>query len=182
LQRRHNGESIMIVKSFGYRSGDLFRRSSLFILTGILVLLFVIPVYAQGEAPQPPTDDEVNAVAKQLYCPVCENIPLDVCPTQACAEWRELIRLKLSEGWTDEQIKEYFVEQYGDRVLATPPPTGFNWLAYIVPPIGVLIGVFLLFKAFKSLRLMNKDDGIEIFEDEVDNEYAARLEEELRKR
>ncbi len=41
----------------------------------------VAPALAQG---QPPTDDEVNRIAKQLYCPVCENTPLDVCPTQAC--------------------------------------------------------------------------------------------------
>ena len=29
-----------------------------------------------------PTDDDVNKIAKQLYCPVCESTPLDVCPTE----------------------------------------------------------------------------------------------------
>ena len=80
-----------------------------------------------------PTDDDVNAVAKQLFCPVCENIPLDTCGTAACEQWRGIIREKLSEGWTEDQIKNYFVEQYGDRVLAEPPAQGFNWVVYLVP-------------------------------------------------
>ena len=63
---------------------------------------------ALAQAPTP-TDDEVNRIAQQLYCPVCENTPLDVCPTEACRQWRDLIRQQLSEGWTEEQIQQYFV-------------------------------------------------------------------------
>ena len=40
-----------------------------------------VAVRSQGPTP---TDDAVNKIAKQLYCPVCENTPLDVCPTEAC--------------------------------------------------------------------------------------------------
>lgn len=167
------------------QSTTFFARAIKRILIGIALLviafLLVIPTYAQDGTPHNPTDDEVNAVAKQLYCPVCENIPLDVCPTQACAEWRELIRLKLSEGWSEEQIKAYFVEQYGDRVLATPPATGFNWLVYVIPPIGLALGGFLLYKAFKSLRSVESEDEVEVDLDEIDDEYVARLEDELRK-
>ena len=53
-------------------------------LTLSLALTVVTSINAQSDNPQPPTDDDVNAVAKQLYCPVCENTPIDVCPTQAC--------------------------------------------------------------------------------------------------
>jgi cytochrome c-type biogenesis protein CcmH len=87
-------------------------------------------------ATQPVTaisDDQVNAVARQLYCPICENISLDVCPTEACARWRELIREKLAAGWSVTQIKTYFASQYGDQVLPEPPLQGFNWLAYLLP-------------------------------------------------
>ena len=41
---------------------------------------------------------EVNAIASQLYCPVCESTPLDVCPTEACRQWRDVIRTMLTEG------------------------------------------------------------------------------------
>ena len=72
------------------------RRTWLSALLLLLLALFVTGVaFAQDGTPRQPTEDEVNAIAKQMYCPVCENTPLDVCPTQACAEWRELIRDKL---------------------------------------------------------------------------------------
>lgn len=142
-------------------------------------------VFAQGEQPGGPTDDEVNSVAKQLYCPVCENVPLDVCPTQACAEWRELIRLKLSEGWDTEQIKLYFAEQYGDRVLAAPPARGFNWLVYILPPLAILAGVYVLFRAVKAWRQPVAVDQSANDLAEVatlpDDEYVARIEDALKK-
>ena len=78
----------------------------------MLTLLLGLLVAGAVSAQQPtPSDDQVNAIAKQLYCPVCENIPLDVCPTTACAQWRELIRQKLDDGWTEQQIKDYFVQQ-----------------------------------------------------------------------
>ena len=122
------------------------RLSGILLIISVLIISAVLytNVDAQEEVPPIPQDD-VNAVAKQLYCPVCENIPLDVCPTQACEEWRELIRLKLSEGWSDDQIKAFFVDQYGDRVLASPPASGFNWLIYIIPPLAIIAGGFLLF-------------------------------------
>jgi len=130
-----------------------------------------------------PSDDEVNAVARQLFCPVCENTPLDVCPTQACAQWRELIRTKLSEGWNQDQIKQYFAAQYGARVLSEPPRQGLNWLVYIIPPVLMLIGVYILFRAFQSMRKPVLAD-VEIDESKIpdSDEYLSRIEDELKKR
>lgn len=133
---------------------------------------------AQGEQP---TDDEVNAVANGLYCPVCENIPLDVCPTQACIQWRDTIRDKLAQGWSEEQIHQYFVGQYGDRVLATPPATGLNWLIYLLPPAAFIVGAVILVGVVRSWRmppqLASKPVG-EVAEDP----YLEKVEEELRRR
>lgn len=119
-------------------------------LTGLLIWG---AARASAQDAQPtPSDNDVNRVANQMYCPVCENIPLDVCPTQACSEWRELIRLKLSEGWTDQQIKDYFVVQYGDRVLAEPPPRGLNWLVYILPAVFFLGGVVAVWRILANMQ------------------------------
>ena len=94
----------------------------------LLTLLQAGAAFAQDGGARPVTDDELNVVARQLYCPVCENIPLDTCPTQACAEWRELIREQLASGMGEAEIKQYFVNRFGDRVLAAPPARGLNWL------------------------------------------------------
>lgn len=159
---------------------------SLFLLLLTISLLFAPAAMAQEGDPGAPTDDEVNAIAKQLYCPVCENIPLDVCGTQACAQWRELIREKLGQGWNEDQIKVYFVEQYGDRVLAAPPARGLNWLVYIVPPLAILLGIYILYQAFRAMRRPEPPDtstgDMPPSSPPPDDEYVARLEEELSKR
>ncbi len=156
-----------------------------FLLALLMGLAVAVVVYAQQPTP---SDDQVNAIAKQLYCPVCENIPLDVCPTTACAQWRELIRQKLADGWTEQQIKDYFVQQYGDRVLGTPPARGINWLVYLIPPVALVAGVYVLYRAYHSFkRPVPLADGTLAMErspgamDASQDEYIRRMEEELRK-
>lgn len=120
------------------------------LLLFLLVIILDSPALVSAQDNNPISDDEVNALAKELYCPVCENIPLDVCPTKACAQWRELIRDKMALGWNEKQIKEFFAEQYGDQVLAVPPRRGFNWLIYVLPPLVVVAGVFMVARIVRS--------------------------------
>jgi len=157
----------------------------------VLVLALLWKGHVAAQAPTP-SDDDVNLVAKQLFCPVCENTPLDVCPTQACAQWRALIRQKLGEGWTDAQIKQYFVDQYGARVLSEPPRAGLNWLVYIVPPILFVVGVVILVRTFRPAEndtYSESADTTPVSGGEsssegaaAPDEYTARLEDELKKR
>lgn len=165
------------------------KKSTLFpymlvILVGLVIPMTpIIGASAQELTPPGPTDDQVNVIAKQLYCPVCENIPLDVCPTQACAQWRALIGEKLVEGWTEDEIKTYFVAQYGDRVLAAPPARGLNWLVYVIPPLAIIAGAYILYRAMRAWRQAPAEVAEPIQpEDEPDDEYVTRIEEELRKR
>ncbi len=163
----------------------------------ILFVFFFMVSIVLAQEPTPGelsaiTDDQVNAIAKQLYCPVCENIPLDVCPTQACAQWRELIREKLAAGWSEKQIKNYFVEQYGERVLGTPPVKGINWLVYVIPPLAILAGGFILYKALRTWKPVESQGAPSASPDRMvetnqtdgqpSEAYVKRLEDELRKR
>jgi len=150
-----------------------------------IIILFSVPAPAIAQQEQPVSDDDVNEIAKQLYCPVCENIPLDVCGTQACAQWRDLIREKLDQGWNEEEIKVYFVQQYGDRVLAEPPRRGFNWLVYVIPPLAFLLGVFILAKALRNWKT-SPDPGLSeevstLADEPQADDYLARMEDELRR-
>ena len=160
------------------------------ITTLVLVLstLATATVFAQDSTP---TDDEVNAIAKDLFCPVCENTPLDVCPTDACKEWREEIRGMLADGKSEDEIKQHFVDYYGARVLSEPPRVGFNWLVYVVPPIVIVAGVFVLFRALRAWNQPSETDiapegGADMDEEDdaytADDEYIARMEEELKNR
>ncbi|HEY9077649.1 MAG TPA: cytochrome c-type biogenesis protein CcmH [Anaerolineaceae bacterium] len=156
-------------------------RIFILILLGVLFsLVRVKPVQAQQPLPTP-SDNDVNRVARELYCPVCENIPLDVCPTQACREWRELIRLKQAEGWTDAQIKEYFARQYGPRVLSEPPLRGLNWLIYVIPPILFAGGIYLVYRVLTNMRRVNQPVKVEIPAEDTQDPFVRKIEEELRK-
>jgi cytochrome c-type biogenesis protein CcmH len=159
-----------------------FFQAVFFLLIFALAVVPAVTVLAQQPTP---SDDDVNAIAGQLFCPICENIPLDVCPTQACHDWRELIRQMLLQGKSTNEIKQYFVDHYGARVLAVPPRTGLNWLIYVFPPLAILLGLFLLFRAFRIWKKMSKKPSIQAItapEPATQDDYAARLEDELRKR
>ena len=148
----------------------------------VVTLLFALTCNSVASAQGPtPTDDEVNRIAKQLYCPVCESTPLDVCPTEACRQWRDLIRTMLADGKSEAEIKQYFVEHYGARVLAEPP----NRLAsYLVPGIAILLGALFLARGFQ-MWLKPSTTGTKPADAEPEvqstDPYIARLEEELKK-
>jgi cytochrome c-type biogenesis protein CcmH len=156
------------------------------LISAVVILPSVILPVARVSAQQPtPSDDEVNAIARQLFCPICENTPLDVCPTQACHDWRELIRQMLAQGKTPDEIKQYFIDHYGARVLSEPPWTGLNWLVYVVPVVAFLLGVFLLYRVFRNWKRIAKKpvpEAVSGPEPSAGDEYTSRFEEELYKR
>lgn len=147
----------------------------------LLTLLFAFFVALNFASAQDvtPTDDEVNAIARHLYCPVCESTPLDVCPTDACKEWREQIRTMLAEGKTEDEIYAYFELHYGARVLAEPPRQGFFWLIYVIPPVVILAGAIILFRSMKEWTSKTEPEE-ETETPAAEDDYIARMEEELK--
>lgn len=161
-----------------------FRNAILIPIVILVVALALATGVSAQTTPPPVTDDDVNRVAHELYCPVCENTPLDVCPTQACAQWRALIREKLALGWSDEQVRDYFVVQYGDRVLATPPAQGFNWVFYGMVIAALLGAATLLYLVLRRMvkRPAQTQPTPQGAKPAADPDYLRRIEEELKKR
>jgi len=100
------------------------------ILILAFLMLLALPALAQSEDV---TADEVNEIAKGLYCPVCENIPLDSCGTAACEDWRYEIRLQLEQGLTEDAIVDDFINRFGERVVGTPQDPALRALSLFVP-------------------------------------------------
>ena len=150
------------------------------LVTILASLLAVATVHAQEGMGYVPTDDEVNRIAKQLYCPVCPNTPLDVCETKACQDWRAQIRDQLAGGWTEEQIISYFVDQYGERVLAEPRRSGFTSLVWILPILAVGLGLTVALQVVRTWRRGSKGAAAAEPVAELPAETVARLEQELR--
>src|SRR5215216_7395421 len=165
------GSGINAMYKPNFREASQRGKLLLAIFIALALALISSPAPAQGPTP---TDDEVNRIAKQLYCPVCESTPLDVCPTEACRQWRDLIRSMLAEGKGEEEIKQYFVAQYGARVLAEPPN---RLVTYLVPAVAILLGALLLFRGFQMwMKPSIKEADAEPEAKPVQDPYVARLE------
>lgn len=149
----------------------------LIILAGILAILGQLnnPVFAQDQAT--PSPDDINRVAQGLYCPICDNIPLESCENSVCRQWREEISYLLTEGWSDQAIRDYFAEQYGPGVLALPPAYGLNLLIYIIPPLVIIMGFIIVFRLFQK-----KLDSPNQIQEHSSDPYIQRVEAELRLR
>lgn len=157
----------------------------LLLVTGLSVLM-APTVWAQATQPvtSTVTADQVDAVARELWCPLCSGVRLDVCELKACGQMREEIALKLASGENSEQIKAYFFERYGAQVLGKPPFQGFNWLAWLMP-FAVLLGgaVFVVVRSRNLFRPAARP----VIQSDVapaakaeDDPYTRQLEEELK--
>ncbi len=123
----------------------------------------------------PPLERRVQGLNKTIMCPVCPGESIDQSQNELAAQMRDIVAEKVQQGWTDEQIRAFFVDRYGPSVLLEPPRQGFNLMAWVVPPAAVAgAGVALYF----VLRMMRRPPASRA-EDLPD---AAQLSEEERSR
>jgi cytochrome c-type biogenesis protein CcmH/NrfF len=124
------------------------------------------------------SDDTVNAIAKKLYCPVCENIPLDTCGTAACQDWRYEIRLQVASFQTEQAIVNDFITRFGERVVGTPQDPLLRAMSLVVPwvvVIGAAIAVL-----YSLLRLRQPDEEPVVAQERhSDDNFRQLLEQDI---
>jgi cytochrome c-type biogenesis protein CcmH len=109
-------------------------------------------------ADDPATEAELQ-VERQLGCPICTNLPLNVCDNSICQQMKGVIREKLAAGQTPDQVVAFFVSRYGDGVLLTPPQQGFSLAVWYFPVVAVLLGGCLVWVFVRaSLRRQEQID------------------------
>jgi cytochrome c-type biogenesis protein CcmH len=86
-------------------------------------------------------DDQALAIENQLQCPVCENVTVAYSSSALAGQMRQVIREKLAQGVTRDQIIQYFVDRYGEGILTQPPKHGLNLLVWLLPLAGLLAGL-----------------------------------------
>jgi cytochrome c-type biogenesis protein CcmH len=101
---------------------------------------------AAGPAPAGMQVDEqtVHEVASQLRCVVCQSLSVADSPSETANQMRGIIRERLAAGDSPEQVRAYFVEKYGDWILLSPPRSGFTLLVWVVPFVGLGVGLVLV--------------------------------------
>ncbi len=126
----------------------------------------------------------VGSISEQLVCQCGCNMGLSNCTHAECMS-REamtaLIEQKLAQGQSGEEIIQFFVTQYGEQVLASPPKRGFNLVAWVLPFAAILGGGGVIYIALKAwVRRGRQSQTSAVAEaEEGDEEYQHRLEKEL---
>lgn len=134
-----------------------------------LVLLALLPAPGLGLT--------VNEVAREVRCPTCDT-PLDVSNAPVAIDMKRYIAQRIEAGWEKDRIIDGLVDEFGEGVLATPPKSGFDLVAWLVPAIVVLVGLAAI---PVIARAWARPAARQAEPPEPSPEEARRLEEELRR-
>ena len=97
-------------------------------------------------SPLPESEQRAQAVDQSLICPICPGETIDRSQVQLAKDMQVIVREQIDAGSTDAEIRQFFVDRYGERVLAAPPREGFHWLVWAAPPVGIALGLLALFR------------------------------------
>ena len=145
----------------------------------VLALLLLLSALALSQTPtgEPPPDlsPEVFRIASELRCPVCQGESAAESNAGVSQEMRRQIAEMLAKGMSEEEIKRYFVERYGEWILYAPPRRGINWLLWLAPAIGLLVFGLGLWRYLEVAR--RREAELSLSEEEL-RAIERRLEEE----
>lgn len=103
-----------------------------------------------GTASETALEDAYVRVARQLRCPVCQQLSILDSPAELAVEMRAVVRERLAAGDSEEEVLAYFVSKYGEWVLLDPPKRGFNLVVWLAPLLVLAGGAAVLTKTFSG--------------------------------
>ena len=108
----------------------------------------------------PTLEARAQDINKSVMCPVCPGESIDQSQHPRAKAMRGVVDEKLEEGFTNGEIRDFFVERYGPSVLLEPPREGLNWLVWVVPPLGILAAALALYFVLRlAVRSSPRNDG-----------------------
>jgi len=120
------------------------------------VLIGVVAVGLVSAATAATLDDQVYAIAGELMCPVCAGQTVAESNSALAGQMRDIIRARVQEGQTREQIIAYFVAQFGEGVLAAPPRRGGGLWLWMAPPGVLVVGLLLVNRYLRRARPVHR--------------------------
>jgi len=124
-----------------------------------------------------------NDISDRLVCQCGCQMILRVCNHQNCPSaipMRLDIENQLQAGKDDDTIVASFVTQHGQKVLSSPPVTGFNLAAWVMPGFALLIGLFLIATFASRWATRRKLAAAAALATTIDPELKQRIENELK--
>jgi len=148
-----------------------------------LVLLAAVVLFvssALGAAPKP----TLKSVGQKVYC-LCGCVTtLEHCPhpPSECsmrAEMEALIMKDIDAGKDEAAILQDFVNRYGVQVLAAPPAKGFDLTAWVLPGVGLIVGLVVVILIVRRMRKPSSEPA-EAPPASIDPKLLAAMEEEMK--
>ena len=126
-------------------------------------------------------EERAHEIDGKLIAPCCWSQPVSQHYSQVAEEIRQQTRQMLAAGRSEREILDYYVSVYGERILASPHPHGFNLLVWILPWMSLLAGIaflvlLLLHWARRAPALAEERPS----GDQLDESLRVRMEQELK--
>jgi cytochrome c-type biogenesis protein CcmH len=99
------------------------------------------PAMAESSSLTLEQESLASRIDGKLIAPCCYTQTIAVHDSQKAQELKMQVRLLIAQGNDEKQILNTFVAQYGEKILAAPRASGFNWLAYLFPMLVVLVAM-----------------------------------------
>ena len=146
-----------------------------------LLALTVVATSCNLRGDVPALELRATELNKAIMCPICPGESIDQAQNTLALQMRGIVRDKLADGETEDQIKQFFVERYGPSVLLEPPRRGFSLTAWVVPPVAVAAGIALFLQALRVMKRPARgrgggDAAHEPVSDDGLERYYARIE------
>ncbi|MCD1624544.1 MAG: cytochrome c-type biogenesis protein [Paracoccaceae bacterium] len=107
----------------------------------ILIAPQALAVQPDEVLDNPVLEGRARELSRGLRCMVCRNESIDESNAELARDMRILVRERLVEGDTDQEVIEFIVDRYGEYALLKPTTGGANWLLWAAGPLMLLLAL-----------------------------------------
>ena len=127
-------------------------------LFSVLALLFALlgPAWAVDPSERladPALEARARQISEELRCLVCQNQSIDASDAQLAKDLRILVRERIAAGDSDDQVRDFLVDRYGEFVLLRPRAHGVGLLLWVLPLALLVVAAGGFFIAFRRRTL-----------------------------
>tara|TARA_B100001175_G_scaffold77187_1_gene64474 strand:- start:660 stop:1049 length:390 start_codon:yes stop_codon:yes gene_type:complete len=94
-------------------------------------------------------ENRARDLSKGIRCLVCQNQSIDDSDSDLAKDLRRIIRKKIIQGETDNEITQYLVDKYGNFILMKPPLYQDTYILWISPLLLMLVGITIMYFTLK---------------------------------
>jgi cytochrome c-type biogenesis protein CcmH len=121
------------------------------LLAGLLAMAAgtALAIDAERAFDDPVLQERYEKINRELRCLVCQNQTIADSNATLASDLRHEVRRMIAEGKSDDEIREFMIERYGDFVLYRPRMTASNFLLWAAPALLLLVGGALLVRVVR---------------------------------